>query len=69
MRGLLHSCRAMQEWNLAGAWTNCFGKPLICVIESSKIIKACIYNLDAEHSQPVERVEKFRGGYLIAVAS
>lgn len=48
------------------SWCNCFGKPLLCLIECESITRAWVFNAD---SDPVElrSLTRFRNNWLVAV--
>lgn len=49
------------------AWASCFGKPLLCLIESGDRLSAYLFETDEDAGQPVPRVERFPRSVLVAV--
>jgi protein tyrosine phosphatase (PTP) superfamily phosphohydrolase (DUF442 family) len=49
------------------AWVSCFGKPLLCLIESGDRLSAYLFTLDEDGGQPVAQVERFPRNAIVAV--
>ena len=49
------------------AWSNCFGKPLLSVIEDENETAAWIYDYGRAGRTRVEKVVRFRSNWLVAV--
>ena len=49
------------------AWSNSFGKPLLCIIEASKEVGAWIYDYRKEGNEKVDKIERFRSNWLVAI--
>jgi len=49
------------------AWVSCFGKPLLCVIESGDVLTAYVFRTDEDDGQPVDEIEQFPRGVIVAV--
>ncbi len=49
------------------AWCSCFGKELLCVIESGGEIGAWIYCPDNGEPRRVRSVTRFKGNWLVAI--
>lgn len=51
------------------AWCGAFGKPLLCVIESPQGVAAFRFDDDASSAMPLERLQTFPRGVMVAVES
>jgi len=49
------------------AWSSCFGKELLCVIESDRKMRGWIYCADNEDARQSARVTCFKGNWLVAI--
>ena len=49
------------------AWVSCFGKPLLCLIESGDRLSAYLFATDEDGGQPVAQVERFPRNVIVAV--
>ncbi|HUG18849.1 MAG TPA: Mov34/MPN/PAD-1 family protein [Planctomycetaceae bacterium] len=49
------------------AWTSCFGKPLLCLIEGSDGLQGYLYENDESGGIKLDTVEAFPRGILIGV--
>lgn len=49
------------------AWVGCFGKSLLCVIESGETLTAYVFQTDEDGGQPLDEVERFSQGVIVAV--
>jgi len=48
-------------------WVCCFGKPLLCVIESGDVLAAYLFQTDEDDGEPVDEVQRFPRNALVAV--
>jgi proteasome lid subunit RPN8/RPN11 len=48
------------------AWSNCFGKPLLCVISDGVETRAWSYDYKKERGTSVAKVVKLRGDWIVA---
>jgi hypothetical protein len=49
------------------AWVSCFGKPLLCLIESGDQLSAYLFASDEDDGQAVAQVERFPRNVIVAV--
>ncbi len=49
------------------AWTGCFGKPLLCIIESGDELNAYVFQTDEDDGRRLDEVQRFPRGVTIAV--
>jgi hypothetical protein len=49
------------------AWVSCFGKPLLCLIDSGTRLSAYLFQTDEDDGRPVARVERFPRNVIVAV--
>ena len=49
------------------AWVTCFGKPLLCLIESGNRLSAYLFATDEDTGQTVAQVERFPRNVIVAV--
>ena len=49
------------------AWVSCFGKPLLCLIESCEGLSAYLFGTDEDAGQRVAQVERFPRSVVVAV--
>ncbi len=49
------------------AWVGCFGKPLLCVIESGSTLAGYLFKTDEDDGQPLAEIQRFPRGVLVAV--
>jgi hypothetical protein len=49
------------------AWVSCFGKPLLCLIDSGDRLSAYLFQTDEDDGRPVARVERFPRNAIVAV--
>jgi hypothetical protein len=49
------------------AWVSCFGKPLLCLIDSGTRLSAYLFETDEDPGRAVARVERFRQNVIVAV--
>lgn len=49
------------------AWAECFGKPLLCAIDSGGRLVAAVFEDGTAPGRPVKAVERFSRGVLVAV--
>ena len=49
------------------AWVSCFGKPLLCLIESGEGSSAYLFETDEDTGQRVTQVERFPRNIVVAV--
>ena len=49
------------------AWVSCFGKPLLCLIESGGGLSAYLFETDEDNGQVVAQVERFPRNVIVAV--
>ena len=49
------------------AWTSCFGKPLLCLIDGSDGLQGYLYTDDESDGIKLDTVEAFPRGFLIGV--
>jgi hypothetical protein len=49
------------------AWAGCFGKSLLCIIESGAELNAYAFQTDEDDGQPLDEVQRFPRGVTIAV--
>jgi hypothetical protein len=50
------------------AWVSCFGKPLLCVIESGEALNAYLYKSDEDTGQPLAEVQRFPRKAIVGVS-
>ena len=48
------------------AWVSCFGKPLLCAIESGEVLSATVFCSDGDEGVPVREVQRFPRSVLVA---
>jgi hypothetical protein len=48
------------------AWVGCFGKPLLCAIESGGVLKGFLYESDAACGEALSEVQRFPRNVLVA---
>ena len=49
------------------AWVGCFGKPLLCVIESGEALNGYLYESDEDTGQPLEETQRFPRKVIVGV--
>lgn len=49
------------------AWVSCFGKPLLCIIESGKLLTASVYCSDKDTGELLGEVQRFPRQVIVAV--
>jgi hypothetical protein len=49
------------------AWVSCFGKPLLCLIESGERLSAYLFATDEDAGLPVAQLERFPRNAIVAV--
>lgn len=49
------------------AWVSCFGKPLLCVIESDTVLTATIFHSDEDEGERLSEVQRFPRGVIVGV--
>ena len=49
------------------AWVSCFGKPLLCLIESGDRLSASLFATDEDDGQAFGQVERFPRNIVVAV--
>jgi len=49
------------------AWVSCFGKPLLCLIESGDRLSAYLFATDEDIGQAIAQVERFPRIVIVAV--
>jgi hypothetical protein len=49
------------------AWAGCFGKPLLCIVESGDVLNAYAFQTDEDDGQLLDEVQRFPRGVAIAV--
>ena len=49
------------------AWVSCFGKPLLCLIDSGDRLSAFLFQTDEDAGRAVARVERFKRNVIVAV--
>lgn len=49
------------------AWVSCFGKPLLCLIDSGHRLSAHLFQTDEDEGCTVARVERFPRNVIVAV--
>jgi hypothetical protein len=49
------------------AWVSCFGKPLLCLIESGGGLSAYLFATDEDIGQPVPKLERFPRNVIVVV--
>jgi hypothetical protein len=51
------------------AWASCFGKPLLCVIESDAVLNAFVFCTDKADGEPLSEVQRFPRNVIVAADS
>jgi proteasome lid subunit RPN8/RPN11 len=49
------------------AWVSCFGKPLLCLIESGDQLSAHLFASDDDAGRPIGQLERFPRNVIVAV--
>jgi proteasome lid subunit RPN8/RPN11 len=49
------------------AWASCFGKPLLCVIESDSVLTVTVFRSDEDEGERLGEVRRFPRGVIVAV--
>lgn len=49
------------------AWVGCFGKPLLCLIDSGERLSAFLFATDEDAGQPAAQVERFPRNVVVVV--
>ena len=49
------------------AWVSCFGKPLLCVIESGEALNGYLYESDEGTGRPLDEVQRFPRKAIVGV--
>jgi proteasome lid subunit RPN8/RPN11 len=49
------------------AWVSCFGKPLLCLVDSGDRLSAYFFATDEDVGQPVAQLERFPRNVIVAV--
>ena len=49
------------------AWVSCFGKPLLCLIQSGDVLTATLFHSDTDEGQNVSQVARFPRRVIVAV--
>lgn len=49
------------------AWVDCFGKPLLCVIESGEVLAGYVFHTDEDDGQPLDEVQRFPRNVVVGV--
>jgi hypothetical protein len=71
--GFLHThpdCEAkpsQRDRDTMQAWTSALGKPLLCLIEGTDGLRGFCFPNDESPGEPIEQVERFEDGIIIAV--
>ncbi len=58
---------SQRDLNTMHAWTTCFGKPLLCVIDGVDALRGFVFEPDAEPYRVLEIVQTFPRGVVIGV--
>jgi hypothetical protein len=48
------------------AWVSCFGKPLLCLIESDAALSGYLFSNDEDTGQPLDEVQRFPRKVVVA---
>ena len=48
------------------AWVSCFGKPLLCLVESGDVLSATVFAGDRDKGVPVREVQRFPRHTIVA---
>ena len=51
------------------AWVGCFGKPLLCVIQSPSELQAYLFRTDGDNGQQLDKVQRFPRNVVIGIES
>jgi proteasome lid subunit RPN8/RPN11 len=51
------------------AWVSCFGKPLLCVIQSPGDLQAYLFQTDVEKGQQLDQVRRFPHNVVVGIES
>jgi proteasome lid subunit RPN8/RPN11 len=63
-----HQTPSARDIRTMRAWVSCFGKPLLCVIESDHVLTATVFRSDEDEGERVGQVERFPRGVIVASA-
>jgi hypothetical protein len=58
---------SQRDLRTMGAWVSCFGKPLLCLIESGDRLSAYLFETDEDNGQTIAQVERFPRNAIVAV--